>query len=296
MYPNWQAGSGSIKSKQRLLTFEEPMIMGILNLTDDSFVASSRIATAELALIKAREMFASGARVIDIGAASSRPGAQILDSTLELKKLLPAISLIRSELPDCWISVDTFRSDVAKLAIEAGADIINDISGGDIDDTMFELISDLQVPYICMHMRGNPTTMQNLNSYKNLRAEVFQSLQRKIQILASMGIEDVIIDPGIGFAKNSNQNFELLEQTQYFQHLGKPLLLGISRKSFIYKSIGKSAEDALIGTSALHWNAIMQGVSMLRVHDVEAAVDIVKLWQAMKSANKLLDDQSNRTF
>lgn len=296
MYPNWQAGSGSIKSKQRLLTFEEPMIMGILNLTDDSFVASSRIATAELALNKAREMIASGATVIDIGAASSRPGALMRDSALELQKLLPAIRLIRSELPDCWISVDTFRADVARIAIEAGADIINDISGGDIDHNMFDLISHLQLPYICMHMRGDPTTMHGLNSYRNLRAEVFQSLQRKIQLLASMGIEEVIIDPGIGFAKNGDQNFELLEQIHYFQHLGKPLLLGISRKSFIYKSIGKSAEDALVGTSALHWNALIQGVSMLRVHDVEAAVDIVKIWKAMKSANKLLDDESNRTF
>ncbi len=255
----------------------QPKVMGILNITPDSFYAGSRVNSTDDALQLAVKMLEEGADMIDIGGYSSRPRANNVSESEEIDRTCETISTIIREFPDAIISIDTFRSSVAKRAVEAGAGVINDISGGDLDKRMFDTVADLNVPYILMHMRGNPQTMQKLTKYENLIDQIVDDLQKKVNKLHSRGVNDVIVDPGFGFAKTVNQNYELLKNLDYFKVLELPVLVGVSRKSFIYKTLGCQSEDALNGSTVLHTLAILNGAQILRVHDVKEAVEVVKL-------------------
>lgn len=222
-------------------------------------------------------MLSDGATFIDVGGYSSRPGAEYISVEVECSRVLKAIKVIVSEFPQAITSVDTFRSEVAKQGIQEGASIVNDISAGELDPKMFETVAALKVPYIAMHMRGTPQTMKGLTSYDNLVKEVMRYFLEKINRLKALGVNDIIIDPGFGFAKTSDQNFELLEHLDYFKNLERPILTGLSRKSMIWKTLGITADEALNGTTALNMAALLKGASILRVHDVKEAVEVIKL-------------------
>lgn len=262
----------SINIRGRLLDFRRPWIMGILNVTDDSFFAGCRASSEEDVARRVREIRDQRADCIDIGACSTRPGALPVDAELELERLLTAIAIVRSEWPDAVISVDTFRAHVARRCIEAGADIINDISGGTLDPDMFDTVAQLRVPYILMHMRGTPQTMSTLTQYEDVVADVISELACKLRALRERGVCDIIIDPGFGFAKNVEQNYQLLASLDEIRKMGLPVLVGISRKSMICKPLGITPADALPGTIALNSFALLHGASILRVHDVAQAV------------------------
>lgn len=251
--------------------------MGILNVTPDSFYAGSRVQEEEQLLMKAQEMVSDGAAILDIGGYSTRPGAEDISPSQEIERVVSAIKTIRQALPNTLISIDTFRASVATEAIAAGASLINDVSGGNLDPLMFETVASLKVPYILMHMRGTPQTMKSLAEYENVVPEVYQELQTKLNRLHQLGVADVIIDPGFGFAKTIEHNFRLLRNLRYFKALGQPVLAGVSRKSMIYKTLDITPENALNGTTALHMAALEQGASLLRVHDVKAAMECVQL-------------------
>lgn len=262
----------SINIRGRLLDFRRPWIMGILNVTDDSFFAGCRASSEEDVARRVREIRDQRADCIDIGACSTRPGALPVDAELELERLLTAIAIVRSEWPDAVISVDTFRAHVARRCIEAGADIINDISGGTLDPDMFDTVAQLRVPYILMHMRGTPQTMSTLTQYEDVVADVISELACKLRALRERGVCDIIIDPGFGFAKNVEQNYQLLASLDEIRKIGLPVLVGISRKSMICKPLGITPAEALPGTIALNSFALLHGASILRVHDVAQAV------------------------
>lgn len=262
----------SINIRGRLLDFRRPWIMGILNVTDDSFFAGCRASSEEDVARRVREIRDQRADCIDIGACSTRPGALPVDAELELERLLTAIAIVRSEWPDAVISVDTFRAHVARRCIEAGADIINDISGGTLDPDMFDTVAQLRVPYILMHMRGTPQTMSTLTQYEDVVADVISELACKLRALRERGVCDIIVDPGFGFAKNVEQNYQLLASLDEIRKMGLPVLVGISRKSMICKPLGITPADALPGTIALNSFALLHGASILRVHDVAQAV------------------------
>lgn len=266
-----------------LVSLDEPQVMGILNITPDSFYADSRVNQDTAILKKAEQMVEEGALILDIGGYSTRPGAEDISPEEESKRVTQAISLIRSKFPDVLISVDTFRSSVAKAAVESGANIINDVSGGILDTTMFETVAQLKVPYILMHMRGTPQTMKDLNQYDNLLVDIGKELAEKCNQLKSLGVADIIIDPGFGFAKSIAQNYELLRNLGYFIRLGYPLLAGLSRKSMIYKTLHIEPSEALNGTTALNMVALQNGASILRVHDVKEANETIKLYKALNT-------------
>lgn len=266
-----------------LVSLDEPQVMGILNITPDSFYADSRVNQETAILKKAEQMVEEGALILDIGGYSTRPGAEDISPEEESKRVTQAISLIRSKFPDVLISVDTFRSSVAKAAVESGANIINDVSGGILDTTMFETVAQLKVPYILMHMRGTPQTMKDLNQYDNLLVDIGKELAEKCNQLKSLGVADIIIDPGFGFAKSIAQNYELLRNLGYFIRLGYPLLAGLSRKSMIYKTLHIEPSEALNGTTALNMVALQNGASILRVHDVKEANETIKLYKALNT-------------
>lgn len=270
--------SNSINCGNKLISLEHPIAMGILNTTPDSFYDGGKF-NEELAFIKRFEqMLDEGAMIIDIGGASSRPGATTLTTDEELSRTIPFIKNAVKHFPDAIISIDTYNATVAKEAVYAGAKIINDISGGSLDVNMFNVVEELKVPYILMHMRGNPENMKALTTYDNLVVEVYQYFQSKISDLQSRGIKDIIIDPGFGFAKNIDQNFVLLKNMQIFQHLNVPILAGLSRKSMIYKSLKISVEESLNGTTALNMISLLNGASILRVHDVKEALQTIQLY------------------
>ncbi|QSE99448.1 dihydropteroate synthase [Fulvivirga lutea] len=252
--------------------------MGILNVTPDSFYEGSRVEQEKEIITRATKMVEDGAAIIDIGGYSTRPGAVDISVKEEIDRVIPAIKAIRKELTDSYISIDTFRSEVAKEALNAGADIINDVSGGELDDGMFDLIEQTNVPYILMHMRGTPQTMKEYTNYDHLILEIIDYFQKKVTDLRARGIHDIIIDPGFGFAKTVPQNFELLKKLKELKTLELPILVGISRKSMIYKSLDISAAEALNGTTALNMIALQNGASILRVHDVKEAAETVKLF------------------
>jgi dihydropteroate synthase len=262
----------------KILRLHDPIVMGILNVTPDSFFAGSRTFTEKMVLERAEKLLSEGAAILDIGGYSSRPGATDISEEEEMNRIAPAIISIVQEFPEAVISVDTFRSEVAKAAIEAGAAIINDISGGNLDGRMFATVADLQVPYILMHMRGTPQTMQTLTSYENLTAEITTYFSEKVDQLRRIGVKDIILDPGFGFAKTVAQNHELLNQLDYFKIFGLPVLAGLSRKSMTYKALGIAPEEALNGTTALNMLALTKGAKILRVHDVKEAVQTIKLY------------------
>ena len=269
----------------KLLDLSTPQVMGILNITPDSFYAGSRFSDPQTALQQAAEMAAAGATLVDVGGHSTRPGADAVSETEELDRVLPVVALIREQLPHLIISIDTFRASVARQAVAAGAQIINDISGGNLDATMFQTVADLDVPYVLMHSRGTPQTMQQLTYYDNLVVDIIFELQQKIAQLRALHVKDIIVDLGFGFAKTAAQNFELLGQLEAFRVLDCPLLVGVSRKSMIWRTLNIKSEDALNGTTVLNTLALLKGASLLRVHDVKEAVEAVKLLTQTKTAS-----------
>ena len=259
-----------------LKSLSSTWVMGILNLTPDSFFSGSRVLPEQL-IDRAGEMIKAGVDIIDIGGYSSRPGAADITEEEELIRVVNAISILHKAFPDLLISIDTFRSKVAKEAVLAGARMINDISGGQSDPKMFETVAELKVPYVLMHMRGNPKTMQSLTHYDNMMSELIRFFSIQIKKLHELGIHDIIIDPGFGFSKTIEQNFYLLENLNELHVLNTPILAGISRKSFIYKSLNIPIEEALSGSIAVNLLALQQGVDILRVHDVKETKELVKL-------------------
>lgn len=252
--------------------------MGIINITPDSFYAGSRFEDESAILEKATAMIMAGADILDMGGQSTRPGSKPVDTATEIGRVIPAIEAVRARFPEVVISIDTYRAAVAKAAVMAGASIVNDISGGDLDSDMLPTVAALKVPYICMHMRGNPGTMASLNQYEDLTRDILEHLSNKVKICRASGIQDVIIDPGFGFAKDINQNFELLRKLSVFSMIDAPLLVGISRKSMIYKTLNISPEESLPGTMALNMYALERGAWILRVHDVREASQLVTLY------------------
>lgn len=268
--------------KGRVYSFDKPKIMGILNLTPDSFFEGSRVSLEEKMILgSAEKMILEGADFLDIGGYSTRPGAVDISIDEEIQRVAPAISLIKREFPEILISVDTFRSEVAKTAVESGSDLINDISAGNLDSQMLATVAQLNVPYIAMHMRGTPQTMQGETAYQDLIPEILSYFSEKLKQFRKLGIKDVIIDPGFGFAKTREQNFQLLRDLKNFNVLGLPILAGVSRKSMIYKTLQISPSEALNGTTALNMFALLQGANILRVHDVKEAKETVTLFEQL---------------
>lgn len=251
--------------------------MGILNITPDSFFKGSRFNTNSEILKQTEKMLSEGASFIDVGGYSSRPGAEDISVEEERSRVVKAIQAIAKEFPQAIVSIDTFRAEIAKQGVQEGASIVNDISAGELDTKMVETVVALKVPYIAMHMRGNPQTMKELTSYDNVVKEVMIYFIEKLNRLKALGVTDVVIDPGFGFAKTIDQNFELLAHLDYFKNLERPILVGLSRKSMIWKTLGITADDALNGTTALNMGALLKGASILRVHDVKEAVEAIKL-------------------
>jgi len=251
--------------------------MGIINITPDSFYSGSRYESQDAILNKAAQMMNDGATILDIGGQSSRPGSERLSADAELERVMESVLLIRKEFPEAFISIDTFYSLVAKEAIEAGADMVNDISAGSLDAKLIETVANLQVPYVLMHMKGNPQNMQEQTDYENVTSSVFNFLNQKKSELLQAGVKDILVDPGFGFGKNIAQNFELLKNLSDFKALDAPILLGISRKSTVYKTLDVSAEAALNGTSVLNTIGLLNGASILRVHDVKEAKEVIQL-------------------
>jgi dihydropteroate synthase len=278
----------SLNIHGRLLDLRTPKVMGILNATPDSFYSGTRVQKAHEIVAQAAKMIEEGAFIIDVGAASTRPGAAEVPAEMEKSRALLAITEIIKHFPEATISCDTYRSEVAIAAVGEGAVLINDISGGELDDKMFETIARLQVPYILMHMRGTPANMSTLNHYENIHLEIIHWLQQRLRRLAEMGVNDVIVDPGFGFAKSIRQNFEIINNLELYHSLDKPLMAGISRKSLIWKTLGITPDQALNGTSVLNSVALLKGVSLLRVHDVKEAVEAVKLIGEVTSHQSVL--------
>jgi dihydropteroate synthase len=264
----------------KLIDLSQPKVMGIINLTPDSFYAGSRKQGIDAALQQADKMLNEGADFLDLGAYSSRPGADDISIEEETDRLLPVVEAIVKRFPDAILSIDTFRAPVAEAAINAGAHIINDISGGQLDEAMFATVARLQVPYILMHMKGNPKTMNQLAVYDDVFAEVYDYFAYKYYQLKQLGVHDVIIDPGFGFAKKPEHGYTLMSRLQDFEMLGLPILAGISRKKMIYGLLNITAVEALNGTTALNTIALTRGANILRVHDVKEAVEAVKIWEA----------------
>lgn len=267
----------------KLLDLTQPKVMGIVNLTPDSFYTGSRFTTETEVVTQAQKMLLEGANILDLGAYSTRPGASDVSAEEEAKRLLPAIKAIKSNFPNAIISVDTFRANIARLAIEAGADMINDVSGGEFDAKMFTTVAELQVPYILMHNRGTLQTMHQLNNYGNLMADIILYFTSKISQLRTLGVNDIVLDPGFGFAKDVAQNFELLNCFKQLEILELPVLAGLSRKSMIWKSLNIDPNNALNGTSILNTIALQNGAKILRVHDVKEAVECIKLMEILAS-------------
>jgi dihydropteroate synthase len=267
----------TLNIRGKLIDLGTPRVMGILNITPDSFYDGGKFVSNDLMLTQVKKMLDDGVDFIDVGGYSSRPGATDISVDEEISRVVPVIEQIIKEYPDAVLSIDTFRASVAKKAIDSGASIVNDISGGELDVKMFETVASLNVPYILMHMRGTPQTMSKLTHYNDLIKDIVDYFQIKIRKLHELEVKDIIIDPGFGFAKTIDQNFELLSHLDYLKILGQPILAGLSRKSMIWKSLGTNAEGALNGTTALNVAALMKGASILRVHDVKQAVECRRL-------------------
>lgn len=266
----------------QLIALDTPKVMGILNVTPDSFYDGGRFKDEKSVLIQVEKLLNEGASFIDIGAYSSRPGADFVTEDEELKRLIPVVTLVHNSFPKCLISIDSFRSNVIRTAIEAGAALVNDISGGQLDPLMFETVGALQVPYIMMHMRGTPQNMQQMTDYADVTKAVFTYFSERIQLAKKHHIKDIILDLGFGFSKTKDQNFELLALLDYFTNLHLPILAGVSRKSMIYKTLNTTANKALNGTTALHMVALQKGAKILRVHDVKEAMECIKLNEALQ--------------
>ncbi len=273
----------TINCKGNLIDFSSPKIMGILNVTPDSFYDGGKYKSDASFLLQAEKMLAEGATFIDLGACSSKPNAVFVSEKEELDRILPVVELLVKNFPEIKLSIDTFRSEVAKQTVAFGAAMINDISAGFLDDKMLETVAALHVPYIIMHMRGTPQNMTNLTAYTNVVKEIMCYFSERLALAHKAGISDVIIDLGFGFAKNTQQNFTLLQKLSLFKNLDLPILVGVSRKSMIYKTLNVSPQEALNGTTALHMIALANGASILRVHDVKEAMECVTLYQQLNN-------------
>ena len=270
----------SLNLDGKIMNLSTPRVMGIINATPDSFYGGSRVSEPALALEKAREMINQGADILDVGAVSSRPGSQEISETEELERLSPVLEAIREDFPDFPVSVDTWRAGVARTVRERfGIQLINDISAGSFDPDMFPTMAKLEIPYIIMHMQGSPANMQDDPAYENLVDELLQFFAERVYKLRKLGLNDIVIDPGFGFGKTLEQNYKLLGQLDSFRMLELPLMAGISRKSMIYKLLDSEPDDALNGTTAAHMALLLKGARLLRVHDVQAAVETVKIFQ-----------------
>lgn len=274
----------TINTGGRLMLLDSPKVMGILNLTPDSFFDKSRFSDLDDLLWAAEKMISEGADILDVGGVSTRPWSEFVSEDEELRRLIPGIKALRDRFPSVPLSVDTFRSKVAREAVYAGASWVNDTSGGTADPVMARAIAELQVPYVLMHMRGTPQTMQQFTHYESFPVDVVRELELRRSELILSGVNDIIIDPGFGFAKTVEQNFILLRELSRFRMWGHPLLVGISRKSMIWRTLGSSPDEALNGTTALHMLCLKAGANILRVHDVKAAKECVILYQAMEHA------------
>lgn len=268
----------TLNCKGTLVSLENPIVMGILNLTPDSFYDGGKLKGDASILRQAEKMLKDGAKILDIGGMSSRPGAKIIDSKAELKRTIKPITLIKKAFPEVIISIDTVRSIVAKEAVAAGASIVNDISAGKIDSDFYQTITNLSVPYVLMHMKGTPETMQTQSDYADIALEVLDFFIKEVGKLRTLGVKDIILDPGFGFGKTIDHNYQLLNKIHAFRLLDLPILAGISRKSMIYKFLDTTPAFALNGTSVLNMVALQQGAKILRVHDVKEAVETVKLF------------------
>lgn len=271
----------SINCNGKLVDLNTPKVMGVLNITPDSFYDGGRYKDAKSILNQTEKLISEGATFLDIGAYSSRPGADFISENEELKRIVPVVELIQKNNPDVLISIDSFRAKVIRECVSAGAVISNDISAGKLDPDMIKTVGELGVPYIMMHMRGTPQNMKNHTTYQHLINEIYAYFSKQIELARQHNITDIIIDPGFGFAKTLAQNYELLNQMEFFKNLNCPILTGVSRKSMIYKVLGCTAEEALNGTTALNMVALMNGACILRVHDVKEAVECIKLFNQL---------------
>lgn len=275
----------TINCKGALIDLSEPKIMGVLNITPDSFFDGGKYKDEKSVLSQVEKMLDEGASFIDVGAYSSRPGANAISKEEELQRILPIIQLLIKEFPQAVVSIDTFRSEVAIKCLEAGAALVNDISAGKLDENMLSTIAQYKVPYIMMHMKGTPFSMQQKTEYQDLLTDILYYFSERVMAARALGIHDIIVDPGFGFAKTLEQNYCLLQQLELFQNLELPLLVGLSRKSMIYKTLETTAEQALNGTTALNMAALTKGANILRVHDVKEAVECVKLYSSLMNCS-----------
>jgi dihydropteroate synthase len=271
----------TLNCKGRLLTLDRPLVMGILNLTPDSFFEGSRVQNGGDLLQRADRMLQEGADMLDIGGMSSRPGSEVISEEEELRRVLPAVEALHRHFPQAILSVDTVRASVARLAVETGASMVNDISAGRLDEAMYETVAALRVPYVLMHMQGTPQTMQQDPHYDDVVVEILDFFIREMGKLRALGVHDIVLDPGFGFGKTLAHNYELLRGMQAFQILEAPVLAGLSRKSMITRLLGVSPGEALNGTTALHMAALQNGAKILRVHDVKEAVEVVKIYNQL---------------
>ena len=273
----------TINIRGELISLKRPLVMGILNITPDSFYESSRCVDVSKAIERAGQIIEEGGDIIDVGAYSSRPGAEDVSEEEEIARLKSVLPIIREKYPKAIISVDTFRSSVARFAVaECGADIINDITGGEGDEKMFATVAELRVPYILMHMRGTPQTMQLQTDYDNIITDIIAYFSKKVDELHQLGVNDIVLDPGIGFAKSLEQNYNIIKNLTDIAQIKLPLLVGVSRKSMIYKLLNTTPSEALIGTVALNTMALTKGENILRVHDVKECVETVKIFELSK--------------
>lgn len=279
----------TLRINNQLTTLDRPLVMGILNVTPDSFFAASRTSAtdAEQLRLRVRNMLDEGADIIDIGAYSTRPGADEVSADEEMRRLATALDIVHQEAPDAWLSVDTFRAEIAQNCVrDYGVNLVNDISGGTLDRAMFHTVARLGVPYVLMHLQGTPRTMQLNPHYDDPVAEVIEWLARRAQRLRELGAHDIILDPGFGFGKTLEHNYTLLDKLDYFHELELPLLVGVSRKSMIYRLLETDTDQALNGTTVVNTIALLKGAHILRVHDVRAAVEAVRIVETMRAADK----------
>ena len=274
----------TLNIRGNLVDLSTPRVMGILNVTPDSFYDGGRYQDEQGVLQQAEKMLSEGATFLDIGGYSSRPGAKEVSVEEEKRRVVATVALVTKHFPEAYLSVDTFRAKVAREAVAAGAGMVNDISGGELDTQMFDTVAELQVPYLLMHLRGTPQTMQGFTKYENLVVEVLDYLQQKIARLRDLKVKDIIVDPGFGFAKTIDQNYTLLKNLSVFLTLGAPLLVGLSRKSMIYRRLDINVEEAGNGTTVLNTLALMNGASILRVHDVKEALEAIQLVEYYRDA------------
>ena len=270
----------TLNCKGRLLVAKQPLVMGIINCTPDSFYQESRSQTIDAVLRLAEKMLEQGADILDVGGQSSRPGSERIGAEEEIKRVIEPLAAIHNKFPESFISIDTYHAEVARQAVDAGACIVNDISGGSMDKNMTATVAQLQTPYVLMHMKGTPETMQKNPAYEDVTREVLDYFISKVDELQHAGITDIIIDPGFGFGKTIEHNFELLRKMEALKILNRPILVGLSRKATVYKTLGTTADQALNGTTALNMIGLLNGGSILRVHDVKEARETVKLYEA----------------